>query len=309
MPDRIVLALGGNALVSAPDRISPADQARAIATTAQHVAGLRAMGCEIVLTHGNGPQVGRALETEEWSGDGFLLDALGADTQGGLGYALQQALGNELCRRGLDPRVVTVITQVVVDPSDPAFTRPHKPIGRAFPEAEAKRLREHLGWRMVHEAGRGWRRVVPSPQPRKIIEAWAIRLLLESGAVVIGCGGGGVPVIESEFGLAGVSAVIDKDRASALLAVELRARRLVFTTGVPVLYRGFGTPEARPIERLTAAEAEEMLRSGEFPPGSMGPKIEGAVAFLRRGGEEVRITSPPFISRALSGEAGTLIVS
>ena len=312
MGERLLVALGGNALMTA-GAFTAAGQAAAIRETAEHVAALRAQGASVVLTHGNGPQVGLRLRQGELA-RGVVpeppLDELDADTQGDLGYLLQQALGNALARRGLDPRVATVVTQVVVDGADPAFQRPTKPVGQAYPAEEARALAAELGWSLAPGAEPGTlRRVVASPRPQRIVEGWAIALLLASGAVAIGCGGGGVPVLETPEGLRGVAAVIDKDHVSALLAREVGVERVLFTTGVPVLYSAWGRPEQRALPRLTCAEARALLAAGEFPPGSMGPKVEAAIGFVEGGGREALITSPLLMSSALKHEAGTVIVS
>lgn len=309
---RVVVAIGGNSLIEDPARTTVADQYQAIARTCEHLAAVVAAGHELVVTHGNGPQVGFMLLRSELS-RGVVpelpLDALDADTQGAIGYQIQQALGNALAGRGLEPRVVSVVTQVVVAADDPAFAAPSKPIGPPYEEEEARRRMAEDGWSMVFERKRGWRRVVPSPRPRRVVEAWAVRRLLEGGAVAIACGGGGIPVVAEDGRLRGVPAVIDKDRASALLALELGADRLVFSTGVDRVRLGFGGPAERPLERLSVSEAEEHLAAGEFPAGSMGPKVEGAVAFVRGAGGEAVITSPDRLAAALAGQAGTRIVS
>lgn len=308
---RLLVALGGNALVRDPTRVTLADQRAALAETAEHLAALRAEGVDVVLTHGNGPQVGLRLQRAEAS-DAFpdlLLDALDADTQGSLGYRIQQAVGNALRARGLDDRVATVVTQVVVSADDPGFRRPDKPIGRSYSELEARLKIAELGWAMAEQPGGHWRRVVASPRPLRIVEAWAIRALAEAGGVVIGCGGGGIPVVEAADGLRGIGAVIDKDRASALLAEEIACDRLLFATGVERLYLDYAKPTERALERVTAAEAARHLEEGQFPAGSMGPKIEAALAFLERGGRDVIVTSPAHIRPALAGEAGTRIVA
>lgn len=308
---RVVVAIGGNSLIEDPARAAVADQYQAIAKTCEHLAAVVAAGHELVVTHGNGPQVGFMLLRSELSRrvvHELPLDAIDADTQGAIGYHLQQALGNALASRGLEPRVVSVVTQVVVAADDPDFAAPSKPIGPAYEEAEARRRMAEDGWAMVFEQKRGWRRVVPSPRPRRVVEAWAVRRLLEVGAVAIACGGGGIPVVVEAGRLRGVPAVVDKDRASALLALELGAERLVFSTGVDRVRLGFGGPAECPVERLSVSEAEQHLAAGEFPAGSMGPKVEGAVAFVRGGGGEAVITSPDRLVAALEGRAGTRII-
>ncbi|RMG16204.1 MAG: carbamate kinase [Planctomycetota bacterium] len=308
---RVVVAIGGNSIIDGPEHVSVLDQYRAICRTAERLADLVQAGWELACTHGNGPQVGFMLRRSELARDHvheIPLDSIDADTQGALGYHIQQALGNALRIRDLDDRVAAVVTQVVVDPHDPAFKRPTKPIGRFFSEVEARAKIAEQGWNMVHEKGRGWRRVVPSPRPGRIVEEWAIRTLLDAGAVVVGCGGGGIPVVPTEMGLRGVPAVIDKDLASAQLALQIGASHLVFSTGVDRVCVDFGGPNERPLEGLTVDEAKRLLAAGEFPAGSMGPKIQGAIEFLEGGGKLAVVTSPRHLLAALRGEAGTRIV-
>ncbi len=311
---RVLVAIGGNSMIEDPARTSVADQYQAIARTAEHLAAVVADGHELVVTHGNGPQVGFMLLRSELSASVLHevpLDSIDADTQGAIGYQIQQALGNALRRRGVADRVVSLVTQVVVAADDPAFAEPSKPIGRAYEEEEA-RARMAQGWQMVFEKKRGWRRVVPSPQPLRVVESWAVRGVLSAGAVAVACGGGGIPVVETPEGLQGVQAVIDKDRASALLAHELEADVLVFSTGVDRVFLDFGGPDERPLDRLPVAEAERYLAANEFPPGSMGPKVQGAVNFIRAGGGHARqavITSPEHLTAALRDEAGTRVVA
>lgn len=310
--ERVLVAVGGNSLQdsSAKGPAGPGQELGAVRTTAESLAEVVAAGYGLVLTHGNGPQVGFGLQMAELAAEVApvrTLDAIDADTQGSLGYLIQQALGNALRARGLDDRVASVVTQVLVDADDPAFQWPQKPVGRAYTEQEARRKISELGWNMVREKKRGWRRVVPSPQPRRIVEAWAIASLVAAGAVVVGCGGGGIPVVPTAEGLRGVAAVIDKDRASALLARSVAVSTIVFSTGVEQLYLDFGEPSERPLPRLSAAEAAQHLAAGQFPPGSMGPKIEASLDFLRAGGSRAIITSPERIAAALAGQAGTCI--
>jgi carbamate kinase len=237
------------------------------------------------------------------------LDVCDADSEGSIGYLTQQTLVNVLRgQRGKRP-VVSLITQIVVDPADPAFNRPTKPVGPFYTEVEAEELRRTKGWTVVADAGRGFRRVVPSPRPLQVVEEDAIRILLEHGVVVIAAGGGGVPVRRTETGeLLGVEAVIDKDHASSLLARGLGARLLVILTAVDFVYRRFGQPDREPLPRLDVAMARRLLEEGEFAPGSMGPKIEAAIEFLEAGGEEVLITLPENLADALEGKTGTRIV-
>jgi carbamate kinase len=264
-----------------------------------------------VLTHGNGPQVGYGLLRSEAAArvaPRLPLDVIGAETQGSIGYLLQQALHAALARRGLTRPVATVVTQAVVDPADPSFQRPTKPVGPFYRAFEADALRQTHGWAMVEDAGRGWRRVVPSPAPLEIVEAPVVRALVDDGIIVIAAGGGGIPVARREARYEGVEAVIDKDAASAILAYHLRATLLVFTTAVDQVALDFGTPTERPIARMTVDEARRHLAAGQFPPGSMGPKIAGAIRFVEGGGEAAVITSVRAVGDALRGEAGTRIV-
>lgn len=311
MGERIVVAIGGNSIVPDPARATFADQLEAIRETARSLVTLRQAGHELILTHGNGPQVGfglRASELAQGAVPARTLDSIDADTQGSLGYLIQQALGNALAEAGLDARVVSVVTQVVVDAQDPAFHWPEKPVGGYYTEAEAQGHIRERRWNMVYQAPHGWRRVVPSPRPLRIVESWAIEALAATGAIVVGCGGGGIPVVEGPHGLEGRAAVIDKDRASALLAQSIGARTLMFSTGVSALRLDFGKPLERVLSHVSAEEAQRYLDSGEFPPGSMGPKVEGSIAFLRGGGRQAIITAPECLAEAYAGQAGTWIL-
>jgi carbamate kinase len=277
-----------------------------------HIAEMIAQGWRVVITHGNGPQVGFILRRSELSLHELHpvpLDAADADTQGAIGYMFQKALYNEFRRRGMRQLAVTVVTQVLVDRNDPAFQNPTKPIGSWMDEETARRRAAEQGWVVREDAGRGWRRVVPSPLPRRIIELPAIQALLEDGFVVIAVGGGGIPVVEDETGdLVGVEAVIDKDLASALLAIELRADLFLISTAVEKVALDYGKPTQRWLDRLTASEARRHLAEGQFPPGSMGPKIEAILQYLDHGGKAALITDPPHIPAALRGETGTWFV-
>lgn len=305
-----VVAVGGNALVHGQD--ASVDAARvALAHTADHLAAMLEAGWALVLTHGNGPQVGYGLLRSEAAArvaPRLPLDVIGAETQGSIGYLFQQALGGALARRGLARPVATVVTQVVVDPFDPSFERPSKPVGPFYRAFEADALRQAHGWLMVEDAGRGWRRVVPSPPPLEIVEAPVVRAMLDDGIIVIAAGGGGIPVVRREARYEGVEAVVDKDAASALLAHGLRARLLVFTTAVEQVALDFGTPTQRAIARMTVREARQQFAAGQFPAGSMGPKIEAAIRFVEGGGEAAVITSARAVGDALRGRAGTRIV-
>jgi carbamate kinase len=306
---RAVVAIGGNALARGGD--ASAGTAREIlAEVNTHIAALAARGWSIAITHGNGPQVGYGLLRHE-AGAGLAprdpLDVLGAETQGSLGYLIQQSLGGALAAHGEARAVVTVVTQVVVDPSDPAFAAPTKPIGPFYTPAQAEERARAHGWSMVEDAGRGWRRVVPSPDPLDVVEGPVISGLLDAGVVVIAAGGGGIPVVRSEAGLTGIEAVIDKDLASAVLGRVVRADALAVVTSVERVALGFGTPAEHWLDRLSVADAKRYLAAGEFPAGSMGPKITAAVRFIESGGEFVVITTAPRLGEALAGRDGTRV--
>ena len=306
-----VVAVGGNALIKDKEHQAVPDQYEAASETMGYVAEMIASGWDVVLTHGNGPQVGFILRRSELSAHELHpvpLDYCGADTQGAIGYMFQQALGNEFKRRGMSKQAVTVVTQCLVDRNDPAFTKPTKPIGSFLDEKTAKdRMAE--GKHFVEDAGRGWREVVASPQPKKIIESPAIRELIGSGFAVIAVGGGGIPVIEDEKGdLVGTSAVIDKDFASALLAQEIQAELLLISTAVEKVALNFNTPKQSNVDKMAVAEAEGYIKEGHFAAGSMLPKIQAAIRFLKGGGQRALITDPPNIARALAGGTGTWIL-
>ena len=314
MERRAVIAIGGNALILDGQRGSIAEQYENARETAHHIAALIATGWGVVVTHGNGPQVGFILLRSELVPDDAPVPKLSlemsvADSQGGIGHILGQALLNELAERGLPDRVVCVLTHVVVDPADPAFARPTKPIGPFYSKDQADDRAARNGWTMIEDSGRGYRRVVASPEPMRIVESAQIRTLVDAGFVVIAVGGGGVAVIETAPGrYRGAEAVIDKDRASALLAMSLDVPLLVLSTGVEQVAVHFRKPDERWLDRLTASEARRYLEEGEFPKGSMGPKIEAAVRFLDHGGQEVLITTPAALERAIAGETGTRVV-
>ncbi len=311
MTTTVVIAIGGNSLIKDKHHQTVPDQFAATQETCIRVADIVQQGWKVVITHGNGPQVGFILLRSELASDVLHtvpLDSCGADTQGALGYMIQQLLDNELLKRGVEIPVATVVTQVVVDANDPAFDNPTKPIGPFYDEERARLYEREQDWVVVEDAGRGWRRVVPSPAPREIVELEAIKTLLRSGFVVIGVGGGGIPVVRDREGnLRGVEAVIDKDYASSLLACGIDADLLLISTAVEKVYLNYGEPSQRPLDHLTVAEAKEYLREGHFPPGSMGPKIEAAIQFLEGGGQEALITSPENLLRAMKGETGTRI--
>ena len=307
-----VVAIGGNSLIKDKDHRTVPDQFESTREACVHIAGMIEQGWDVVITHGNGPQVGFILLRSELAGDVLHtvpLDSCGADTQGAIGYMIQQSLYNEFDKRGMKKRAATVVTQVVVGKDDPAFQNPSKPIGAFYGEEEAKRLGAERGWIVKDDAGRGWRRVVPSPIPLEIVERDAIKVLLGAGFVVIGVGGGGIPVVREEDGsLRGVEAVIDKDYASGLLASSIQADLLLISTAVDKVALNFGQPGQRWLDKMTLAEAERYLAEGHFAPGSMEPKIRASIKFLKEGGREALITSPENIERALAGETGTRIV-
>jgi carbamate kinase len=306
-----VVAIGGNSLIKDKQHQTVPDQFANTDETCIHIAEMIKQGWRVVITHGNGPQVGFILLRSELASNVLHtvpLDSCGADTQGALGYMIQQLLGNRLRRMSDDTSVVTLVTQVVVDLNDAAFQNPSKPIGPFYDEQKARLYEREQGWVVVEDAGRGWRRVVPSPIPREIVEQDAIRDLLESGFVVVAVGGGGIPVVRDEKGdLRGVEAVIDKDYASSLLAAGLDADLLLISTSVEQVCLDYGGPDQKPLDRLTVAQAKEYLEQGQFPPGSMGPKIQSVIEFLEKGGKEALITSPENLAHALRGETGTRI--
>jgi carbamate kinase len=311
----LVIAVGGNALIREGQRGTIDEQCENARATAVPVGGLAAAGWRVVLTHGNGPQVGFILRRSEMVTEAeftprLTLDMCVADSEGGIGYILGNALVSELGRRGMADRVACLLTQTVVDPADPAFAHPSKPIGAGYSVEEAERHRARHGWVLVEDAGRGYRRLVPSPRPVRIVEAGAVRALLEAGFVVIACGGGGIPVVEEAPGVyRGVEAVVDKDFASSFLAAQLGASVFVVSTGVEKVAVGFRTPGQRFLDRMTLSEARRYLDAGEFPEGSMGPKVRAAVEFVERGGARAVITSPAHIEAAMAGRTGTHLVA
>lgn len=310
MSKRIVVAIGGNSLIKDKAHQTVPDQYAAAQETMVHIVDLVEQGWDVAITHGNGPQVGFILRRSELASHELHevpLDFCGADTQGAIGYMLQQILHNEFRRRKVPKQAVTVVTQVLVDRDDPAFTNPNKPIGSFMDRPMADR-RKAEGWHVVEDAGRGWRRVVPSPIPSKVIEARAVTNLLEDGFVVITVGGGGIPVVEEQAGnLKGVAAVIDKDRASALLCQAIDAKQFIISTSIDKVYLNFGKPNQIAIDKMTVSEAKKYLKEGHYAPGSMAPKIESVISFIEQGGELAIITSPENMTRALKGEAGTHI--
>jgi len=309
-----VVAVGGNSLITDKHNPDVPHQWDAVRETCRHLADMVEDGWTLVVTHGNGPQVGYILRRNELAAPEVHptpLDLIGADTQGSIGYMLQQALRNELNSRGIDKPVVSVVTQVLVDRDDPGFKNPTKPIGSFLSEETARQF-EAEGWQVVEDAGRGWRRVVASPMPLEVIEQDAIQTLTSAGNIVIAVGGGGIPVVQNRKGelreLSGVFAVIDKDRASALLAQEIGADLLLISTAVEKVALNFGKPDQQWLDRMTLAEAKQHLAEGiHFASGSMAPKIEAVVSFLENGGKQALITDPANIARALRGETGTFI--
>jgi carbamate kinase len=307
---RVVVALGGNALLRRGDEDSAEVMRKNARMAAERVADVAALGWEVVVTHGNGPQVGRILLQNEAARDWvhpMPLDVCGAESQGQIGYLLQVTIGDVFYERGTERPVATVVTFTRVPPDDPAFEKPTKPIGPHYEEAEAKRLAAERGWRVAPEPEGQWRRVVPSPRPYSIVEAPVIRQLAESGVVVIGCGGGGVPVIEEGPRLIGVEAVVDKDLASAILARDVEADVLLICTDVEGVFEAYGTPGKRLIERLTPEEARRELEDGTFPAGSMGPKVEAAASFASVGDRRAVICALDDAPEALQGHAGSTI--
>ncbi|QGN37038.1 carbamate kinase family protein [Klebsiella oxytoca] len=314
MKELIVVAIGGNSIIKDNASQSIEHQAEAVKAVASTVLEMLASDYNVVLTHGNGPQVGLDLRRSEIAHEreGLPLTPLAncvADTQGGIGFLIQQALNNRLAQRG-EQKAVTVVTQVEVDKNDPGFTHPTKPIGAFFSEAQRDDLQlAHPEWRFVEDAGRGYRRVVASPQPKRIVEAGAIKALTRQGFVVIGAGGGGIPVVRGEQGeYHSIDAVIDKDLSTALLAREIRADILVITTGVERVCIHFGQPNQQALGTTTLSEMARYMQEGHFPPGSMLPKIVASLAFLQHGGKRVIITTPERLAAALRGETGTHIV-
>ncbi len=310
-----VIAIGGNSLILDDKKVTVESQYHAAKETCLHIADMIEQGWDVAIGHGNGPQVGFILRRSEIAAKTagmheVPLDVCGADSQGAIGYALQQNLQNILHQRGIKKKVVTVITQVLVDKDDPAFSKPSKPIGSFMDQAEAERRQHEQGWTVVEDAGRGFRRVVASPLPKEIVELETVQILLEKGIVTITVGGGGIPVIDPGDGnYEGVAAVIDKDFASSLLARQIKADLFVISTAVEKVAIHFGKPEQKWLDKMTVAEAKAYLAEGiHFAKGSMAPKIQAAVSYLENGGKEALITNPVNIGRALKGETGTRIV-
>ena len=312
MTRTVVIAIGGNSLITDQQHQRVPDQYNACVETCRHLAPLLAEpGLRLVITHGNGPQVGFILRRSEIAAGELHpvpLDSCVADTQGALGFHIQMALHNELRRLGIDRTAATVVTMVLVDRNDPAFANPDKPIGSFLTKEQAEHHRAADGWNVVEDSGRGWRRVVASPRPIAILELGAVKSLLDGGFVAVAAGGGGIAVVENEAGeLQGAAAVIDKDHASSLLARELGADLFVVSTAVEKVCLHFGTPQQRAVDRMTLEEAKRYAAEGHFKPGSMLPKIEAIIAFLEAGGREAIITDPAHVGLALAGRAGTRV--
>lgn len=311
-PKTAVVAVGGNALILDKKHEDVASQVGAVEQTCKHIADMVVQGWNVIVTHGNGPQVGFILRRNELAAGEVHqtpLDVIGADTQGSIGYMISRALDNEFTQRGIKRSVAAVVTQVVVDGDDPGFTNPTKGIGGFTTEDKARQF-EQEGWMVKEDAGRGWRRMIASPQPLRIVEREAIKTLIDAGFIVVGVGGGGIPVVEDEHGiLKGVFAVIDKDRASALLAADLQVDLLLISTAVEKVAINFNKPNQQWLDRMTLSEAKRYYAEGHFLSGSMGPKIEAIIAFLEASPHgQALITDPPHMVDALAGKTGTWIV-
>jgi carbamate kinase len=308
---KVLVSLGGNAILRHGEKGTADEQAANVRSTSKQLVRLVQGGAKLAITHGNGPQVGNILLQNELARaeiPAMPLDICGAESQGMIGYLLEVGLESELKRAGLDAPVSAIVTRVAVDPLDAAFRRPTKPVGPFYGETEAARLREERGWQITSDSGRGYRRVVPSPKPLDILEKKIIRRLYDAGTIVVSAGGGGVPVVVNEKGeIYGVEAVLDKDRTAALLATVLGVETLLILTDVERVYLNYGTHDERPLNSLGLEECRRYLDEGQFPSGSMGPKIEGAVSFLEAGGVRAIIASLDNAERALNGESGTLI--
>ncbi len=314
MGKKAVIAIGGNSLIKDKKHTTVQDQYKAAQETCKHIADMIAKGWDVAIGHGNGPQVGFILRRSEIAAKvagmhEVPLDVCGADSQGAIGYALQQNLYNEFKKRGMQKAAATVVTQVLVDKNDPAFQNPTKPIGTFMEKEEAMRRAEEDGWTVVEDSGRGWRRVVASPIPKRIVELDAVKELLDAGIITITVGGGGIPVVEEEDGtLKGVAAVIDKDFASSLLAQSIGADLFLISTAVEKVYLNFNKPNQKAIDRMTVSEAKKYLEEGHFAKGSMEPKIRAIIWYLESGGKEAIITDPEHITAALEGKTGTHII-
>lgn len=309
--ETLVVAVGGNSLLLPGSAMSVENQRAAVWETAFHLSALAISGYRIVITHGNGPQVGQIMRRSELAKDEVpptVLDYAVAETQGGIGYQIQQALVDELRKRGRHIPVATVVTQVGVSLSDPGFKNPSKPIGSFMDKETAMDRKLKMGWDVTEDSGRGWRRIVASPWPLRIIEKDTIKMLVDAGTIVIACGGGGIPITNGAEEVSGVEAVIDKDRASSVLAGELSADILLISTAVKKVCLNFGKPDEVRLDTLSVSEARRYINEGHFAKGSMLPKIEACVHFLENGGKKAIITDPNHIVKALEGESGTTII-
>ena len=307
---KIVVALGGNAISRQEETGDIPDQIKNCHRTAEHLVDLVAAGHKVVVTHGNGPQVGnilRRVEAARTQVYPLSLDICGAHSQGGIGYLLQREINNVFKSRGMDKIGYTIITQCLVDAEDPAFKNPTKPVGPFFSRDQMAPMIKS-GWKAIEDAGRGWRRVVPSPMPRAIVEEGVIKQAIEFGDLVICCGGGGIPVVEANGRLEGLEGVIDKDHATSLLARNIDADLMIITTGIEKVAINFNTPDQKNLDRMTVAEAEQFLAEGHFPAGSMGPKIQASIDFTAATGKDVIIALPEMTLAALAGTTGTRIV-
>jgi len=308
----VLVAMGGHAFMQKGEKGTIDDHERSADAIGAVVMSLVERDYQIVITHGNGPQVGTLLLQNEVARNDappMPLDVLVAMTEGSLGYILQQSLLNHLRKKEIRRYVVTVVTQVLVDEADPAFRNATKPIGPFLTREEAERRRDELGWKVQEDSARGWRRLVPSPAPIKVIQRHMIRDAARAGHIVVACGGGGIPIkTDAEGRYAGIEAVIDKDLTSSVLASDIGADLFVILTSVPQVYVEFGTPSQRPLGAVTLEEIEDLYRAGHFPPGSMGPKIEAVIRYLKAGGKRALITDPTSLPHALEGRAGTHLV-
>jgi carbamate kinase len=307
-----VVAIGGNSLIRDKAHESVEDQYQAVCETAKHIVGMIEQGYEVIITHGNGPQVGFILRRSEIAVDvasmhQVPLVSCGADTQGAIGYQIQQAMDNEFKRRGMKKSAVTIVTQVVVSADDPAFQKPAKPIGSFYTKEQTELIQKaNPSWVMVEDAGRGYRRVVPSPLPQEIVEKDVINQLARAGYCVVSVGGGGIPVMKREDNsLQGVDAVIDKDFASSLLASDIKADLLIISTGVPTVYLNYGKPDEKALNKVSLAELKQYISENHFAPGSMLPKVQAVIKFLENGGKEAIITNPESLEDAIAGKTGT----
>ena len=311
MSKTALVAVGGNSLIRAGEKGTIAEQLANTRRTAEAIVGLVRLGYSLVITHGNGPQVGAQLLRSERASDvvyGQTLDVCGAASQGEIGYLLAQSLQNELAAAGMDVPVASLVTQTLVSADDPAMQQPSKPIGPFYSRADAEEKKRMLGWHIVEDAARGYRRVVPSPDPVEILELDVIRVLVNRAVLVVSAGGGGIPVMRVHGRLQGVEAVIDKDRASALLATQLGVDLFAITTDTEYVYLNYKKPNQVPLMHVTASQLEEYCRAGHFPPGNMGPKVESVLRFLHGGGKEAVITSHEHLCEAVTGLAGTHVV-